>query len=230
MHMFLLSFCVIASGTKIPSPTRPSAGLKTQPGSGFLDACFVCGNNMQRQGMSKGVPHILCKTRDCCAGAKFEFVEASVLSSLEDALNKLRIEEANRNPVDTSLLEDMLLRTQREIEKITQRIERLYTFLEDGTYDRDTFKTRLDNAQKEKLAQEDRAAKISADIAQASKQDRRILIERIENVLEQYQAQNAQGRNILLKSVLDYAEYSKPKKTSPHDFTITLFLREFYSN
>ena len=56
-----------------------------------LVKCANCGQNMQRMTI-KQEPYLLCTRPGCCACAKFELVEARVLTFLEEKLARLELE------------------------------------------------------------------------------------------------------------------------------------------
>ncbi len=203
-----------------------NTGQRTNPFAGII-CCSQCGRKMQRMGDSKGEPYLLCTTKGCCAGAKFDYVEERMLELLRDALDKLRVSINQGSGPDASALESALAAVTRDLEKVSARIPRLYEFLEDGTYDRATFRQRLDAAEKEKAALETHQAGLRQQIDEQLAHDPRETAAALENLLQLYPTLSPAEKNSTLKSLVDRVIYTKPKKTKPHDFTLELKLRNF---
>lgn len=191
-----------------------------------LIKCSQCGMNMQRAPFRKGGTYLLCNTRGCCAAAKFEYVETSLLDSLQDILAQLKIEQHNFKKPDIAQDELLLQSVESDIIRLENRIPKLYEFLEDGTYDRSTFKTRFEAIERERKGLIQKQEELKKKIELAKNKDKKRLIDTLENVLLLYPSQNANQKNILLKSVISKVEYTKFKKTAPHDFKLSITLRE----
>ena len=203
-----------------------NTGQRANPFAGII-YCSQCGHKMQRMGDNKGEPYLLCTTQGCSAGAKFEFVEERMVELLYDALDNLRVRIANGLGTDTSALEAALASTKRELEKIEARIPRLYEFLEDGTYDRATFRSRLDAAEAEKESVTARLENIQKQIDECRSRDPRKTAAALENLLQLYPTLSPAEKNGALKALGIRAVYTKSKKTKPRDFTIRIELRDF---
>ena len=95
------------------------------------------------QGKNKGVSYLLCPTPGCSAGAKFDLVEQAVLLQLQELARGLEISLSQQAPPDTAALDKELAQTREQLGRLGSRRERLYTFLEDGTYTREVFAQRM---------------------------------------------------------------------------------------
>ena len=115
---------------------------------------------------------------------------------------------------------------ESDIIRLENRIPKLYEFLEDGTYDRSTFKARFEAVDRERKCLIQKQEELKKKIELAKNKDKKRLIDTLENVLLLYPSQNANQKNILLKSVISKVEYTKFKKTAPHDFKLSITLRE----
>lgn len=93
--------------------------------------------------------YLLSTTKGCTAGAKFEYVEERMVELLYDELARLRLLIDSGAAPNVDALEAALAPRSASRSAIQARIPRLYEFLEDGTYDRSTFRSRLDAAEKE---------------------------------------------------------------------------------
>ena len=187
-----------------------------------LVVCSVCGRKMQRMGDSEGHPRLVCPTKGCCAGANHSYVEQSLLNALRIRMEALRL-EADQSAHDSSAQDLQLLAgLDRELAKIEARLPRLYTLLEEGVYDIDTFRARKAAAAEEVQILQARRAELEARINLKKTQNLKNAAEDIDNVLTLWPSSDAAGRNKLLKSVLKEIIYTKPKKTGPHAFELKI--------
>ena len=190
--------------------------------------CANCGGHMQRQGASKGVPYLLCQKPGCVAGAKSEYVESAVLSYLKNTFETLSLPSDLKNASeDMKKYTDAIAATGREIDRLEKQKSRLYDLLEDGTYDSETFRQRMDNLKEKLVAITTQQSNLQSSLRKAQGEDKKELARRIKNVLDTYNSANAAGKNLLLKSVIEKIEYSKNKKTAPDDFKLIIKLRSF---
>ncbi|MEG1758621.1 MAG: recombinase family protein [Oscillospiraceae bacterium] len=202
-------------------------GQTANPFSGMI-VCGCCGRNMQRMGDNKGLPYLLCNTKGCCAGAQFAYVEDELLDGLHDQLARLKLQLATNAPPDTAALDEALASIDRELKKLDERTPRLYEFLEDGTYDRETFRRRLDAAEKEKAALLEKQSDIRQKLERALRNDTKRLATDLEHVLALYPTLDAGRKNKMLRPIVDKVIYTKYKKTKPHDFTLEIYLTDYY--
>ena len=192
-----------------------------------LVLCSRCGRKMQRMSMAKGVPYLLCTTRACCAGAKFEYVEEAVLDYLRRELERLRVDRQLPSPAAANRLQATLDAARGELVSANTAKTRLYDFLEQGVYDVETFKARMAAANTKINEIQDRVAALEKEIADAKAADPKQLAAKISTVLDAYEAADAAGRNGLLRSVIETIYYSKEKKSAQRDFTLDIVLKPF---
>ena len=201
-------------------------GQRANPFAGLI-VCSKCGHNMQRMQQHKGTAYLLCNTKGCSAGAKFEYVEERMVELLRDALSELNLRISQGVKPETAPLEAALESVDREMAKISARIPRLYEFLEDGTYARATFRERLEAAEKEKAGLVSRQAELQAQIEELRSHDLRKTAAAVESLLHLYPTLTPAEKNTMLKSIVERVTYTKFKKTKPRDFTLELKLRDF---
>lgn len=201
-------------------------GQCVNPFSGLIK-CSVCGKNMQRMGQSKGDPYLLCNTKGCQASAKFGYVESAMVDGLRDELRCLQLLAAENPKPDTGALEAAIEATDRDEAKISARIPRLYDFLEDGTYDRATFRERLAAAQSELEDIKARRAALTARLEEALSKDPAKTAAELEDLLKLYPTLSPAEKNMALKSLLKDVQYTKPKKSPPTTFTLEIHLKDF---
>lgn len=203
-----------------------NTGQRANPFAGII-RCSQCGNNMQRMGNNNGVPYLLCTTKGCSAGAKFEYVEERMVEGLRAELDDLNLKIAHGDGPDTSALEAAIASAKKDLEKVSSRIPRLYEFLEDGTYDRATFRSRLDAAEEERAALTDKLSALEEKLKDRLTHDPRKTAAALENLLALYPTLSPADKNSALKALGIKAIYTKYKKSKPHDFTLELQLQDF---
>lgn len=202
----------------IPSSNR--SGYCANPFSGLI-YCARCGRKMQRMGDNKGQPYLLCGTKGCSAGVKFEFVEEALHDSLASRLERLKLENGSARP-DTSLEEKMIAGLDKELETLDARSIRTHEFLEDGTYDRATFRDRLSTIESERNEKLARRGELAAALTAKQSIDPAVAINELENLLRLWPELSAAELNTALKSVIERIDYKKDKKSAPRDFSLTI--------
>lgn len=204
---------------------RQNVGQTTNPFAGLI-VCSVCGRNMQRMEQHKGVPYLLCNTKGCCAGAKFEFVEAAIYQELALRLTAMRT-APDHTEDRTAAEEAAVAAMETELSKIDTRLSRLYNFLEDGTYDRATFVARrasLEEKRRDLTATLTAAKSALSHRTALSKAETEV---KLTSLLDQYKTMTPGEINMLLKEILEKIVYTKRKKTKPADFTLEIVSKNF---
>lgn len=189
-----------------------------------LVKCVKCGNNMQRI-LSKGEPYLLCQRKGCCAMAKLSLVEARILEHLKDLLEELQVERPQSVP-DLAPLEDAVAAMGKEIQAARRQKERLHELLELGEYDLPTYRERMKAVMEKLTALEGQQEAAERRLRQAECYDPERQAERIQAVLDAYQAGDAAQRNALLHSVIEVIYYRKEKKTKPADFELDFVMKQ----
>lgn len=212
----------IRKGRFIPSNNH---GQVANPLAGLV-VCGNCGFNMVRMGQNKGEPRLLCNTKGCIASARFDYVEGRLLADLEHIRDDLRIDVDRAEPPDTHALEAQLRGIRGKLHKVDQKKNRLYDLLEDGTYDRATFKERLALAENEVTKLEELRAALEAQIQEARGVNRVKVISYLDTVLDLYPSLDPAGKNQLLKAIIDKVIYRKEKKSRPLDFSLEIHLKQ----
>ena len=192
-----------------------------------LVLCSKCGRLMNLQGKNKGVPYLLCATKGCTAGAKFEFVEQAVLRQLAEMARDLEIQIAQEAPPDVSLLESNLTKIRAKRVKLEERRNRLYSLLEDGTYSPAVFSERMEVLIREETELQEIIDALEGDITLELSRNKERQLAQLRTVLAQYETSSLAGRKALLQSIIDKIFYTKEKKTKPADFAISIRLVDF---
>ncbi|MEA4911051.1 MAG: recombinase family protein [Oscillospiraceae bacterium] len=187
-----------------------------------LVTCSTCGMKMQRMGSRGGEVRLNCNTKGCCASARHEYVEEALIAALCERLPQLRLEAAALDAPVSSSDAELIAGLDRELEKVSQRLPKLYTLFEDGVYDLDTFRARKAAADSELAALTARREDVAQRVAIRESQDLTAAADELENVLQLWPVSDAERRNQLLKSILVEVKYYKAKKTKPRDFTLEI--------
>ena len=187
-----------------------------------LVVCSICGRKMQKMGQNKGVPYLLCNEKGCSAGAKYEYVEESVLDVLKKYMDTLNFELAVTPQSNSSNYEMQLNAVNSTLSRLTAQKEKLYELLEQGIYDVTVYRERMtflsdkiDDLIKERN-------RLVSGSASDTRKNKIILRDRIAASLEVYGDASPAGRNSLLKDIVKKITYTKNKKTKPHDFSVEL--------
>lgn len=214
----------ILAGRYIPSKHD---GTIKSPLAGLVK-CSVCGRNMQRMEMHKGVPYLLCNTTGCCAGAKFEFVEQRVLQHLMQVLSELTVDKPSQPTGQrTNAIQADLAVIKKEQSNAQAQKNKLYEFLETGVYDLDTFQERME-AVKNKIASLEAKEKAALRaLSDAQNADPAALAGKIQALLDAYDTSDGSTKNAMLKGIINVVWYTKDKKTKPRDFSLEFDLKAF---
>lgn len=188
--------------------------------------CSKCGHLMNMQGKNKGVPYLLCPTKGCCAGVKYEFAEQAVLRQLEALAHDLELEVSQSLPPDVSLLEASLAKMQAQQVRLEERRSRLYSLLEDGTYSRTVFSERMQILAQEEATLKEAITSLEGDIRLELSRNKEKQLAQLRTVLDRYQSSSLPGRKELLRSIVSDIVYTKEKKTRPADFALSIRLKD----
>ena len=129
-------------------------------------------------------------------------------------------------PPDTAALEQELAQTREQLGRLGSRRDRLYTFLEDGTYTREVFAQRMAVLSGDEERLRGRIEELEGKIRAELGRDKRKQLERLKDVLANYQEASLAGKKDLLRSIVAVIYYTKRKKTKPGDFSVNVILRE----
>lgn len=212
----------IRKGRYIPSQNH---GQVANVMAGLI-VCGNCGHNMQRMGANRGDARILCTEKGCIPSTKYDLVEERLLANLEHLRDELRIEVQQAKAPDISGLLVERKTVEAKLKKIASRMDILHELLEDGTYDRATFKERMAKAEAEQCALLEQQADVEKRIQAALSRDKVIILNRLTNMLQLYPTLDNEGKNQILKAVVDHAVYSKDPKTKPMGFNLQVYLKD----
>lgn len=199
-------------------PPRNDGTVKS-PLAGLVK-CAKCGQNMQRMVM-KNTPYLLCTKAGCCCSAQFHLVEDEILSSLNETMHRLLMDQPDHMPeLDTSLKETALVAVRSELVGVDKQKNRLYELLELGEYDLSLFRERMAVVKEKRAALEQKERTLVLELQELKHANPAALAKQIGNVLDAYHTADAATRNSLLKSILKTIWYKKEKKTKPTEFQL----------
>jgi DNA invertase Pin-like site-specific DNA recombinase len=203
--------------------TPPTSGGTVKSPLAGLIRCARCGNTMQRMASNKyGIPYLICPKPSCCAGVQYRFVETLILMLMEDTLRALRTELPN---METKRYAEAYEGIKREISKALCQKERLHDLLESGDYDPGTYHERMSKltARLTELRMYEKSA--LAECEKTRGLDETSSAIQAINGLNIYETLDAQGKNQILKSLIDRIVYTKAKKSKPADFNLEVYLK-----
>lgn len=193
-------------------PVNPFAGLIT---------CRICGKKMTMRSL-RGIPRLMCVNKCGNVSSRFDIVEEDVLKALEDYLINYKYEIENlQAKVNTSLLEDHLASTEKELITLMEQKNKLFDFLERGIYDEQTFIDRTKNLDQRIKEYKNTISKINTEIKKSNKKNNKLNIIKFENAINAYRVTDDVAlKNKLLKSILYKIDYYKEKNS---DYEIAIF-------
>lgn len=196
--------------------------------------CKICGRTLKRLYSCSSFTtceRIGCKNYDV-ASSHLDIVEKKVFEGLKELLKdyKLDLSKNHLNNEITTLIKNTNTRIDQlkiELEKTNAQKEKLYDFLEQGIYDKNTFLSRS-NKLAEKILEinnkidELKNLKSSYSTIKNKKEE---FIPKVERIIETYPLANTEQKNKLLKSCIEKIEYYKSKGSRKSNFEITIYPR-----
>lgn len=201
-------------------PKVPLNSELKNPLSGIV-VCGKCGHPMQRRPYLKRgqEPSLICNHCDNIS-SKFSVVEEKLLEVLKELLKNY---EYDFKPNKTKKV-DYIQQLKKELEKEKNKLNKLYDFLENGTYTTDEFVSRS-AVVKTKISELENQVKKESGKKVLPLSD---YIPQLKKVIELYDDASVEQKNQLLKSVLQKVTYTKTKKClkktdNPYEFELVLF-------
>ena len=208
-----------------------------------LVKCSFCGHNMSRRAyytsyVKNGEFHkdtLLCRTLDCPnVSSDLDIVEERILEYLKIKLEKyetiLKDYEIHKKDKSKTLEKDKE-QIEKKIAQINQQKQKACIFLETGTYDEETFKTRIASLNKEIENAKESLEKINKEIKNEKKEKYTKAIPILKNCLELYHKVDIKQKNELLSSIIDVIYYKKTNNNgrwdpqARTDFTLEIKLK-----
>ncbi len=184
--------------------------------------CKRCGGRMNKR-CNGGHYYLRCDRGRCSTLANYGAVEQAVIEGLRDILSGLETEAGEQSADALKAAQERLLSTQAAIQSEKRKRERLYDFLESGTYTETVFAERMNAVNTHLAALESREQTILQEIETLSRQNEKRQAAGICTLLDEYYDADAPGKNALLRSVVDVIFYERNSRDEP--FTLEIFLK-----
>lgn len=211
--------------------SRPRIDYSLKNPMSSILKCGICGKSMERvTSPHRNDIRICCRKCKENVGSNIDLVENKLLSSLETFLEdyKIKLNNNDNTDIETSLKinENSILNYKTELEKLKLQLNNTYDLLEQEVYTKEVFierssllKQQIKDIDKNILDLEDEKNKILK-----AKNNKQLLIPKIENVIEVYKkTDSVKRRNKLLKSILEKVEYFKINPKDKNDFKLKLY-------
>lgn len=197
--------------------TNPLAGLVL---------CSGCRKPMSYRPYLNVASHLVCQNQHCKVNksSRFDLIENRILDQLSEELNHYKVGSPIIPEEDKESSSQMTSTIKAELSKLESQKERLHDLLEQGIYDIDTFLNRSEiitdkiNKLNEQLNELNKKKPALSDNDKA---------EIISSILYEYtHCEIPELKNQLLKELIEYVEYSKPKDVrNPNGFKLYIKLR-----
>jgi DNA invertase Pin-like site-specific DNA recombinase len=226
-YVFRAAQEILSSRSHVPYNTRI-----TNPLAGIVK-CKLCGASMVYRPYGEKPAHLMCYKNCGNKSSKFIYVEERLLKGLKEWLTQYKakwnkIASSNDYSMDEiiDIHKNALKNLKTELTQLEKQKNSLHDFLERGVYDTDTFLERSENLTnrieivKLNIEKTEKDLETENNHMDAQKE----IIPMVEKVLDLYsRSKDAEKKNKLLKTVLDYAEYGKMKHERNDQFTLTLY-------
>lgn len=207
-------------------------GTIKNPLAGILK-CGICGRAMVQMPQSardrkSGLYQLICTTKGCVCGSRVDRVERQILDLIEVHLNEIKALRHEGNTAKTAAIDyAVAVRSmQKDLDTATAQLSKLQDLLEQGAYDIETYTERSVTLKKRIREYRDQIENLKAE---QLRQDAKTLDETIalyEDVLQRYSSSTPEGKNILLRSVVESGIYYKEKGWSPTQFLVQLHYKD----
>lgn len=161
-----------------------------------------------------------CNSKCDNVSSKLYIVENKITESLKIWLENYKVNYKNlqdSTKTDNKMLERSIIFTKKEIEKENAKLDKIYDFLENGVYSRDDFINRSKSI-KDAVQSLEKKLKEYQDLLSKNEKiqnQKKVIIPKLENVIDLYdKLENAEDKNILLKSIIAKVTYLKTEKAS----------------
>lgn len=202
------------------------------PLSGLI-FCEKCGKPMQRRPYLKAgkPPTLICNNPTCDnISSNLSFVEDKLISALRIWLEdyKLNYKEQVITPHKNHSINLSINATKKALEKEQEKLNKIYSFLEDGVYNKTEFVSRV-QVVKENIQKFEKRLADDTKLIEMPEQEEKLIIPQIENIIDLYhKLKTAEDKNTLLKSFLSKVTYLKTEKCIKKDADFSNFELHIY--
>ncbi|EQF24812.1 resolvase, N terminal domain protein [Clostridioides difficile CD160] len=201
--------------------TNPLAGIVK---CGYCNHTLVAKSNTTSSGCEKYMVCTNCKNK----ATKLYILENKILLVLNKWLMdyRLSLKEEKDNFKIKGNLEHTLVSLNKELNNLEKQRERLHDFLEQGIYDSDTFlqRSKILMSHLENIRKSINKTNIDIEMEKERKVVKTQVVPQLERVLNEYtEDKEPYLKNILLKTVINYAVYKKEPNQRTDDFSLILY-------
>lgn len=205
------------------SPRKHRAKYSQQLQNPFVGLlyCARCGKRVARTSFNAGryTPSIRarCINARIChnAGCDFTLLEEEIMSQIRIWFSNFKIQiETTGYSKEIQSLEEEKRQISKDIEKSKSQMERIFTLLEQGIYDTNTFQERREKLNSSIKEAEDRLALVQMQIEryEAANTTEATIVPTTQYLLDNYDALSTEEKNELLKKVIGRITYEKEPK------------------
>ena len=228
---------IVQSKRVLNNPPVPHNNIVKSPLAGLV-YCSKCGKPMQRRPYNKAdkPATLICNNPRCDnVSSKLYIVEEKIIQALKIWLENYKINYEELVSKHKSIVgitaKDQLNGLEIRLDKEKSKLNKIYDYLEDGTYTKQEFTDRLSVAKNKIKELEDKIAPLHIKVEQEEKanKEQTLVIPKLQNVLDIYdKLESNEEKNKLLKSIIEKVTYLKTdksiKKTSdPTNFEIHIY-------
>ncbi len=205
---------------KLSVKTIPNDHEIQNPLAGIVK-CGFCGKNMQRRPYTKsfvksGIVHkdtLICTNLKCKnISSDLEIVEQKLLDYLKIKLNDYELYAKNYNKKVKNIIPKLREEKDKFINKINQlnhQKMKCCEFLENGTYDEETFKVRINLLNKEINEINDLIKDLDSQIDKEENHNYNKAIPKLKKCINLYEKSTVKEKNMLLSSIVKNVYYKK---------------------
>lgn len=178
---------------------------------------------------------LICSNPKCDnVSSKLYIVENKIIEALKIWLENYKVDyeiKDNSNAENNKLIEKSIINTKKELEKEKAKLDKIYSFLENGIYSKDEFLNRSKsikgNIQNLENNFKEYNELLNKNIEMQNEKDTEI--PKLKNVIDLYdKLETAEDKNILLKSIISKVTYLKIEKAIKNDSCPTNFELHIY--
>ncbi len=199
--------------------------------------CKKCGKPMQRRPYNKAnkPASLICSNPTCDnISSKLYIVENKIIEALKIWLENYKVDykyEINSNSNNNELIKKSVAIIKKELEKEHAKLNKIYDLLENGIYSEDEFINRSKSIKKNIESLENKLKEYTELLNRNNEiqNEKKTMIPRFENIMNLYEKlENAEDKNLLLKSMIAKVTYLKNEKTIKKEADPTNFELQIY--
>ena len=228
---------IVQSKRSMNEPPVPHNNVVKSPLAGIV-YCEKCGKPMQRRPytLKQKEATLICNNPRCDnISSKLYIVEDKIIQALKIWLENYKLDYEELISKHKSIVgitaKEQLDGLESRLDKEMSKLNKIYDYLEDGTYDKQEFMERLSVAKSKIKELEDKITPLQIKVEQEEKvnKEQTLVIPKLQNVLDIYdRLESNEEKNKLLKSIIEKVTYLKTEKSikkssDPTNFEIHIY-------